>query len=62
IRADREISGTKVIFLTGKNDKNSISSAMALKPEGYLLKPIEKKQLDAAVEATLSGKSANLSL
>ncbi|MCR5451680.1 MAG: response regulator, partial [Lachnospiraceae bacterium] len=47
IRADREISGTKVIFLTGKNDKNSISSAMALKPEGYLLKPIEKKQLDA---------------
>lgn len=34
-----------VIFLTGINDSNKIQKALALKPDGYLLKPINKEAL-----------------
>lgn len=34
-----------VIFLTGINDAAKIQKALALKPEGYLLKPIDKNIL-----------------
>ena len=38
-------SGIPVIFLTGKSDKNSVMQVMGLKPQGYLLKTIEKEEL-----------------
>lgn len=45
IRKIPEFSETPVIFLTGINDVNKIQKALALKPQGYLLKPIDQKKL-----------------
>lgn len=38
IRTERDFEGVPVIFLTGKNDRETIMDVMGLKPEGYLLK------------------------
>ena len=38
IRAEVEFSDVPVMFLTSKNDKESVANVMRLKPEGYLLK------------------------
>ncbi len=51
-----------VIFLTGVNDREHISAALALRPAGYLLKPVAKAKLLATIESTLgtaSGKNMN---
>ena len=45
MKSDPEISGVPVMFLTGKNDKDSIMKVMFLKPAGYLLKTINKADL-----------------
>ena len=45
MKSDPEISGIPVMFLTGKNDKESILKVMSLKPAGYLLKTIGKQDL-----------------
>ena len=45
IRTDAELSDVPVMFLTGKGDKDSIVKVLALKPVGYLLKTIRKKDL-----------------
>ncbi len=45
LRSDEETRSIPVIFLTGRSDKESVMSVVALKPEGYLLKNIEKEEL-----------------
>lgn len=45
IRTERDFSNIPVIFLTGKNDKESITQVMALKPEGYILKTTKPEQI-----------------
>lgn len=45
IRTETEFSDVPVIFLTSKNDKESILKVMALKPEGYLLKTMEPDRI-----------------
>ncbi|MBP8968100.1 MAG: response regulator [Lachnospiraceae bacterium] len=45
MKSDPEISGIPVMFLTGKNDKESIMKVMSLRPAGYLLKTINKADL-----------------
>lgn len=45
IRTETEFSDVPVIFLTSKNDKESILKVMALKPEGYLLKTMEPNKI-----------------
>ncbi len=45
MKSDPEISNIPVMFLTGKNDFDSIIKAMSLKPAGYLLKTINKNDL-----------------
>ncbi|MCR5669215.1 MAG: response regulator [Lachnospiraceae bacterium] len=45
LRSDLETSKIPVMFLTGKSDKNSVLQVLALKPEGYFLKTIEKDEL-----------------
>ena len=45
LRSDDETRSIPVIFLTGRSDKESVMSVLALKPEGYLLKNIEKEEL-----------------
>ena len=34
-----------VIFLTGVSDREKIQEALVLKPQGYLLKPVEREKL-----------------
>jgi CheY-like chemotaxis protein len=45
LRSDLETSKIPVMFLTGKSDKNAVLQVLALKPEGYFLKTIEKDEL-----------------
>ena len=45
LRSDEETKSIPVIFLTGKGDKESVMAVVALKPEGYFLKTIEKDEL-----------------
>ena len=45
LRSDDETKGIPVMFLTGKSDKESVMKVVALKPEGYFLKTIQKDEL-----------------
>ena len=45
LRSDDDTKSIPVIFLTGKGDKESVMQVVALKPEGYLLKTIEREEL-----------------
>ncbi|MCR5399082.1 MAG: response regulator [Lachnospiraceae bacterium] len=45
IRSDPSTADIPVMFLTGKGDKESIMRVLSLKPVGYQLKTIERKQL-----------------
>jgi DNA-binding NarL/FixJ family response regulator len=38
IRSEPNCANIPVIFLTGRNDRESVMSVMRLKPDGYLLK------------------------
>lgn len=50
IRSDSEFSSVPVIFLTGKNDRETVMKVTALKPEGYLLKSQEPSQIVKAID------------
>ena len=45
LRADDETRKIPVIFLTGRDDKDSVMAVVSLKPEGYFLKTIGKDEL-----------------
>lgn len=45
LRSDEDTKDIPIIFLTGKSDKNSVLSVVALKPNGYFLKNVEKTEL-----------------
>ena len=45
LRNEPETASIPVIFLTGKSDKASVMEVVALKPEGYFLKTIERAEL-----------------
>ena len=45
LRGDEETKAIPVMFLTGKSDKQSVMAVIALKPEGYFLKSIQKEEL-----------------
>ena len=50
IRSEPDFSTVPVIFLTGKNDKESVMKVTALKPDGYLLKTMEPEKLHQAID------------
>lgn len=50
IREDKEFRHIPIIFLTGKNDTESVMKVMELKPDGYLLKTMEPKKLHQAID------------
>ena len=50
IRTETEFRDVPVIFLTSKNDRESIMKVMELKPEGYLLKTMEPKKIIEEVD------------
>lgn len=45
IRSEEAMASIPVVFMTGKNDRESIESVIALRPAGYLLKPPNKNQM-----------------
>jgi len=45
LRANAETKDIPVVFLTGINDREKIKQVLAMKPQGYLLKPIEHDKL-----------------
>ena len=45
IRSEPDSAKIPIIFLTGKSDRESVMSVMALKPQGYILKSMPKEQI-----------------
>ena len=45
IRSDSDFDNIPIIFLTSKNDKESVLKVTALKPEGYLLKTMPPEEI-----------------
>ena len=56
IRSEEATRHTPVMFLTAKNDKESVVSVMELKPEKYLLKTMPPDQLLGAIEEFFASK------
>ena len=50
IRSETRLDDLPVIFLTGKGDRESVMKVLALKPDGYLLKSMERPKLIAAID------------
>ncbi|SFC36642.1 response regulator [Butyrivibrio sp. YAB3001] len=50
IRSESSTSTIPVIFLTGKGDKESVKKVLSLKPEGYILKGIDKEKLKKQID------------
>jgi CheY-like chemotaxis protein len=50
IRSEVSTSSIPVFFLTGKGDKESVTKVLSLKPEGYVLKTVDKKGLIDQIE------------
>lgn len=50
IRSEEDFKDVPVIFLTGKDDRESVLNVMAMKPDGYLLKTLSPGQIVQAVD------------
>lgn len=53
IRANDKTKDLPVVFLTGVTEKNKIREVLALKPQGYLLKPIDMNKLSSTIKGIL---------
>lgn len=60
IRTETEFVNIPVIFLTSKDDRESVMKVMNLKPEGYLLKTMEPERIVAAVDAFFAKKNSRI--
>lgn len=58
IRTESEFQDVPVIFLTGKDDKQTVMDVMALKPEGYLLKTMKPYKIVKAVDEFFARQKA----
>lgn len=56
IRYEKEFANIPVMFLTGRNDKDSVMQVSALRPEGYLLKTMEPAQIVQKIDYFFSKK------
>jgi len=50
IRSEPKSASIPVIFLTGRNDRESVERVMRLRPDGYLLKSMTKEAILASVD------------
>ena len=50
IRREKGLTNLPVMFLTGKDDRESVMKVMALKPERYLLKTMEPESIIAVID------------
>lgn len=53
LRASKTTRDIPVIFLTGVTDTNKIMEALALKPQNYLLKPVDRDKLLDTIAKTI---------
>jgi CheY-like chemotaxis protein len=53
LRLNPDTMNIPVIFLTGITDRKKIQNALVMKPQGYLLKPIDRKKLLATIDDIL---------
>ncbi|MFH0787578.1 MAG: HD domain-containing phosphohydrolase [Pseudomonadota bacterium] len=56
------LSGTPVVYLTSYADDQTFGRATLTNPSGYILKPVEKKQLQVTIELALHRKGIELNL
>jgi response regulator RpfG family c-di-GMP phosphodiesterase len=56
------LSGTPVVYLTAYADDKTFGRAKLTGPSGYILKPVEKKQLHVAIELALHRQDIVLNL
>lgn len=59
IRAEEDFADIPVMFLTGKNDRESVLNVAGLKPEGYLLKSMEPAKIVQAIDDFFEKKKAD---
>lgn len=60
IREKRGFENIPIVFLTGVNDRAQITAALAMKPTGYLLKPVNKEKLLNTVLEALNSVDKDL--
>lgn len=58
IRSEPSSKNIPVIFLTGKNDRESVMNAMSLNPDGYILKTLGKNSILESVDGFLAKAAA----
>lgn len=51
LRARNDLADIPVLFLTGVTEREKIQNALSLKPQGYLLKPIDRDKLLDAIRS-----------
>ncbi len=51
LRSEKEFADVPVIFLTSRDDPESVKKVLALKPDGYLLKYLKPVQIRERIEA-----------
>ena len=58
LRTDVALSDIPVIFLTGRDDAESVKSVISLRPVGYLLKSLPKEKIVGEVDAFFAKQKA----
>lgn len=53
IRANDKTKNLPVVFLTGVTDREKIQEVLTMKPQGYLLKPIDMERLSSTIKGIL---------
>lgn len=53
LRNDEEVGDIPVVFLTGVDDKKHITAVLEMRPEAYLLKPVEREKLLNTIEEVI---------
>lgn len=56
IRANPDYDDIPIVFLTGVSDKEKIAQVLALKPYGYLLKPVDSTKLYEVLDSYFAKK------
>lgn len=54
LRKDEELKDIPVVFLTSVANRDSIAAVLQLKPQGYLLKPIDQNRMYETIENVLA--------
>ncbi len=52
-RQINEIHNIPVIYLTSSSDSNTLKRALTTNPSGYIVKPVDKKELKSAIELAI---------